>query len=42
MLYGDDYILSDDGWSLTVKHDVVDLFEGMVIELYVYKLIEES
>jgi hypothetical protein len=40
--YGDHFILSSDGGTLTIRHDTVELFEGMVIELYVYKLIEGS
>jgi len=41
MDYGDYYILSGDGETLTFR-GTADLEEGMVIELYVYKLIEGS
>lgn len=40
MDYGDHYSVSSDGWTLTIRHDTVDLFKDMVIELYVYRLIE--
>ncbi|MHA1231508.1 MAG: hypothetical protein ACTSPQ_12755 [Candidatus Helarchaeota archaeon] len=40
MNYGDHYYVSDDGWTMTVRHDTVDLETGMVIELYVYKRIQ--
>ena len=36
MLYGDHYILENDGNDLTIKVDNVDLEEGMVIEIFIY------
>ena len=35
--YGDHYTLTDDGDSITIKVADVDLEEGMIIEIYVYK-----
>ena len=37
MNYGDHYLLEDDGNTLVIRVDTVDLETGMVIELYVYK-----
>ena len=37
MNYGDHYLLEDDGNTLVINVDTVDLETGMVIELYVYK-----
>ena len=34
--YGDHYTLTDDGDSITIKVDNVDLETGMIIEIYVY------
>lgn len=38
MKYGDHYIISDNGSILIIKVENVDLFEGQIIELFVYKL----
>jgi len=38
LLYGDDYILKDSGFTLVIKVSNVQLVEGMVIELYIYGL----
>jgi|WetSurSiteA1Bulk_404760.scaffolds.fasta_scaffold01106_3 hypothetical protein len=37
MSYGDHYVLTNSGNSIKIKIDNVELVEGMVIELYVYK-----
>lgn len=36
--YGDHYLLSDDGWTLIIKKDYVDLEVDMIIELYIYEV----
>ena len=35
--YGDNYLLSNDGWYVTIKVESVNLSEDMVLELYVYR-----
>ena len=37
MLYGDHYILKNNGNAIEIKVDKVDLEKGMFIEMYVYK-----
>jgi len=38
LMYGDDYILKDNGFTLVIKVSNVRLVKGMIIELYVYRL----
>ena len=37
MAYGDHYVISSDGWSLTFKVEYVSLSKDQIIELYVYE-----
>lgn len=39
MAYGDNYIISEDGWTITIKKEYVYLNEGDILELYIYKWI---
>ena len=41
MNYGDHYVISSDGWTLTFRVDEVDLEKGQIIELYVYKRTDD-
>jgi len=40
MTYGDHYVLTNNGNSVKIKIDDVELVEGMIIELYVYTKLE--
>lgn len=35
--YGDHYYITDNGWTLVIRRDYVDLEKGMILELYVYE-----
>ena len=37
MNYGDHYVISSDGWTLTLKVKNVSLYRDQIIELYVYE-----
>ena len=37
--YRDHYYITDNGWTLVIRRDYVTLETGMILELYVYKLV---
>ncbi len=41
MNYGDHYIVSEDGATLIISHENVILEEDMVLELYIYRRLEQ-
>jgi hypothetical protein len=42
MAYGDHYTISQDGTTLIINHENVILEEDMVLELYIYRLLEQT
>jgi len=40
LIFGDNYRIINNGWTLMIKRDTVDFKEGMILELYVYKQLE--
>jgi hypothetical protein len=42
LAFGENYWLTDNGWTLVIKKDTTNLKAGMVLELYVYEKSEDG